>query len=84
MLDKFKPIKIYFKARNYDTTNWTFKLLCRFNVSILFMFALLMLAKEFFGSPIDCGGDIGRIKKESIESFCWVMGLYVHKGFTGE
>lgn len=82
-MDRFNPVKLYFKRRNYDTTNWTFKVLCRLNVSILLLFVLLLVAREFFGDPIDCGGGIGSVSKGSIESYCWVMGLYVQKGFTG-
>lgn len=47
------------------------------------MFALLLLANEIFGDPIDCGGGRGSIQKNSIDNFCWVMGIYVQKGFTG-
>uniref|UniRef100_A0A336MPK5 Innexin n=1 Tax=Culicoides sonorensis TaxID=179676 RepID=A0A336MPK5_CULSO len=83
MLNSLKPIKVYLVRRNLNTTNWPFKLLCRLNVGILLFFVALMTLNQFFGSPIDCGSDVGSIRKDSIESYCWVMGLYVQKGFTG-
>lgn len=82
-MDRLNPVKLYFKQRNFDISSWTFKVLTRLNVSFLLMFALLLLAREIFGDPIDCGGGRGSITKSSIESFCWVMGIYVQKGFTG-
>lgn len=84
MIDIFKSVQVYVKPRNYDTTNWAFKLLCHVNVFILWVFVMLMGIEEFFGTAIDCGNDIGSIKKVSIESYCWVMGIYVQTGFTGE
>ncbi|XP_063699697.1 innexin inx4-like [Culicoides brevitarsis] len=82
-MNYFRPVKLYSKSKNYDTSNWAFKLLCRVNVKIMLLFVLLMMGKEYFGDPIDCGSEIGGVRKDSIEKYCWTMGLYVQKGFTG-
>lgn len=83
MMDIIKLLKKHFTRHLYDTTNWTFKLLCQVNVTILFFCCGLVLSKQMFGDAVDCGGDRPPLKAESINTFCWVMGLYVQEGFTG-
>lgn len=82
MLNSLQGFSKYIKARRVITTTLNFKLICNFNLAFFLCLVAIFSAKSYFGEPIDCNTD-GKTIKSQIDSFCWLIGVYIQKGFTG-
>ncbi|XP_023322025.1 innexin inx2 isoform X1 [Eurytemora carolleeae] len=58
--------------------NWGFKLFYKWTTSLLVFCSVLVTARQFFGSPIQCdaGAARGGIEQNVLESYCWMYSTF--------
>lgn len=82
MLDIFGGVKSLFKVKRTVTDSSVFRLHYRFTCPALVAFFLMLAAKQFVGTPIQCvhGMDV---PPEVINTWCWIHSTYtVPAAFT--
>lgn len=82
MLRELTSLSKHLRGKQVTISSNTFRLVSRFNFTLLISLVVLMTAKVYFGDPIICAAD-DKAPKLMIDNFCWLMGVYIQKGFVG-
>lgn len=78
-----QPFASLLKSKQIDIYNNVFKLHTKITVTLLLAFSVLVSAKEYFGTPIDCLYD-NKERKDFVDNLCWINGTYTFRNLSGE
>jgi len=68
----------FLEINQVSIDNWGFKLFYKCTTVLLILSSVLVTARQFFGSPIQCDAGSAKdgIEKEVLESYCWMYSTW--------
>ena len=73
----FEPLMKFLKLEKIETDNFVFRLHYKVTLPMFILFSAMLIAKQFFGDPIDCF--VQGIPTGIVNTYCWTHGTYTVK-----
>ncbi|XP_073995060.1 innexin inx2-like [Rhodnius prolixus] len=74
LLEIFTFLKLIFIEKAVNIDNLVFKLHYRITALLLFIFSVLVTARQYFGDPIDCL--VQGVPEKVMDSYCWISSTF--------